>query len=521
MQSKKLAAYDYLEYSTLQYDGVTELFEAAVTYALQGREREIPQFSLAEKKAKQQLQEAISVSHNKPQQENLKRNLVKLLKKHSHKQKKCTIVDLKGLNITEESLTFLLPFIAEIINGMIGLDLSFNRLHKIPSSLIEMFPTIYWLSVEGNQIHTFPPQIVEIEVLHWKGNPLSLIPDAFRNESDWSKMKQYLSSISEKSTSWQDIKLLLVGQEGVGKTTLLNCLKSDKHKADTKVNLSTDGVHITRSIQLESGSDVRFNAWDLGGQEVFYPTHQFFLTSNSVYLLVFNLLEMNSSRMEYWMRLIKSLSQNSRRAPIFIVGTHADHPSLENGVLESRLQEVAVKFSTNSYRGLQTIHAISCKSGMGVVELKQRIVALANQSWFQSRISESWGRLHDMISIKRESGTDKVSWNVYYEWTQECGVPESEIQVCTDFLKDIGCVIHFDDKKTTSADFVILNPQWLAQLMSSLVTFKHNWIKNGTIPLSYIHQHIFAAYPAEIHYQLINLLERFSVVYKSKTDPNT
>ena len=375
-------------------------------------------------------------------------------------------------------------------------------------------------------MHSLPPEIINVETVIWKGNPLSFIPESFHKE-DWEKMREYLSSVSEGSTSWQEVKLLLVGQEGVGKTTLLTALKNNKHKADCKVNLSTDGIQISRSIKLTSNSNIRFNAWDLGGQEIFYPTHQFFLTSNSIYLLVFNIVELNEGRMEYWMRLIKTLSQNSKRAPIFIVGTHADHPSLiGNEELQNRLQKVSSLFSTSSFRGLQSIHSVSCKSGIGIPELKERIENyIANETnIFKSRISESWCKLYDLISLKRESGVDKITWQTYCEWVHDSGVPESELNVCTDFLKDNGCIIHFNDNKATSnssnqndmLDFVILNPQWLSQLMSSLITFKHNWVKNGLIPRINLKQHIFAAYPQEIHEQLISLLEKFSVIYQSK-----
>lgn len=56
--------------------------------------------------------------------------------------------------------------------------------------------------------------------------------------------------------------------------------------------------------------DMSLLAWDLGGQEVFYPTHQFFLTANCIYFVVFDISSPGISRIEYWMRQIKSLSRN-------------------------------------------------------------------------------------------------------------------------------------------------------------------------------------------------------------------
>jgi len=98
-------------------------------------------------------------------------------------------------------------------------------------------------------------------------------------------------------------RLLCVGsgylwKEGVGKTHLRKKLKGESYD----LNLSTDGVQV-ESLSLSSNKvgKVRLCLFDFGGQEVFYPTHQFFLTDQTVYLLVFNCTEeLSNTRLEYW-----------------------------------------------------------------------------------------------------------------------------------------------------------------------------------------------------------------------------
>jgi hypothetical protein len=36
------------------------------------------------------------------------------------------------------------------------------------------------------------------------------------------------------------------------------------------------------------------------GQEIYYATHQFFLSERSLFLIVFNVLDLVQSRVEYW-----------------------------------------------------------------------------------------------------------------------------------------------------------------------------------------------------------------------------
>lgn len=42
----------------------------------------------------------------------------------------------------------------------------------------------------------------------------------------------------------------------------------------------------------EGYAPVTFGIWDFAGQEVYYTTHQFFLTTRSIYVIVFSIFDM-------------------------------------------------------------------------------------------------------------------------------------------------------------------------------------------------------------------------------------
>lgn len=91
--------------------------------------------------------------------------------------------------------------------------------------------------------------------------------------------------------------------------------------------LSTDGVDISGwGLQMDSiwgpGAPlVQLSVWDFAGiakqflvscilpgsllffnagQEIYYSTHQFFLSERSLFLVIFNLVNLVESRVEYW-----------------------------------------------------------------------------------------------------------------------------------------------------------------------------------------------------------------------------
>lgn len=85
-----------------------------------------------------------------------------------------------------------------------------------------------------------------------------------------------------------EAKLLVVGNEAVGKTSLLRFLIDDRPRDPPE--RKTPGVATQEKIEIEcwspSADNIRLNVWDFGGQEMMRGTHRFFLTARSLYLLV-------------------------------------------------------------------------------------------------------------------------------------------------------------------------------------------------------------------------------------------
>src|SRR5690554_5285393 len=86
--------------------------------------------------------------------------------------------------------------------------------------------------------------------------------------------------------------------------------------------VATDGIEIT-PVQLSSGmSKTILYLWDFAGQELFYATHQFFLSSKAVHLLVFNLAEtLETNKLSFWLH---SILANAPGSAVILVGTHLD-----------------------------------------------------------------------------------------------------------------------------------------------------------------------------------------------------
>ena len=81
----------------------------------------------------------------------------------------------------------------------------------------------------------------------------------------------------------------------------------------------------THRKKLVSGDiPTTFHVWDFAGQEIYYNTHHFFLTSTAIYIIVTDIslpIERQLERMKFWLHSVRYYAPD---APILIIGTHGD-----------------------------------------------------------------------------------------------------------------------------------------------------------------------------------------------------
>ena len=99
---------------------------------------------------------------------------------------------------------------------------------------------------------------------------LETIPAAIRKKGEREIIGYLRDLLSDGQVTWNKAKVMVLGKEGVGKTHLSRRLKGKSYAK----NQSTDGIDVS-TFKL-GGMELTW--YDFGGQEVFYPTHSFFLT---------------------------------------------------------------------------------------------------------------------------------------------------------------------------------------------------------------------------------------------------
>lgn len=261
------------------------------------------------------------------------------------------IVELASLTKLDVRVNRLETLPTEIsrLQNLRFLDASFNQIGTLPPTLSQC-TSLELLILYENQLEFIPSQMCQLtglKTLDIRANTLKFVLDSalpklriLNSKSHFEKLFQYLQFLGEgEPVKLSRCKLMLVGEANVGKSTFLrlnlptcSVFDASNHSASLRkylasgkaqsedFNVTTDGIDI-EEIQ---GKNVTFDCWDFAGQELYYTTHQFFLTDKAVYLIVFNLAqeeEVSLRTIEYWM---KSIRLRAIYAPIVVVGTHLD-----------------------------------------------------------------------------------------------------------------------------------------------------------------------------------------------------
>src|SRR6266436_2309382 len=230
--------------------------------------------------------------------------------------------------------------------GWEKLDLSDDQLASVPPVIGNLSNLIY-LSISRNQLTSVPPEISKLTNLIYlglSGNQLPIPPETLANARDVKAIFAALAGLVG-GKRLNEAKMLVVGDGKVGKSSVVEQLLDRPFNPQKQTTLGVeinDEMQVVHSEVKGEGEPIKLNIWDFGGQEIQHSTHQFFLTTRSLYLLVIDARKGDQiGNIEYWLKLIESFGGDS---PIIVVINQIDQLK---GQRELNLDRNALKAKYN------------------------------------------------------------------------------------------------------------------------------------------------------------------------------
>jgi len=385
------------------------------------------------------------------------------------------------------------------------LDFVGNMLRDVPMELLslEKLETLYLFD---NKIEIFPHEIIFLEslknlIIH--RNPIKSIPievlEAPKNSL--VAIRNYINSLKEGTKNLNEVKVIIVGDGGSGKTSLQKILTKEKFNPN---ELQTHGINIKHLSLKVNKQNVKYRLWDFGGQEIMHATHQIFLSRRSIYIIILNARE--ETNPEYWLNHIKSFGGSS---PVIIAINKID---------ENPSYDVNRLFLKEKYPNIIEFIRISCSKNEGIQEVKLSLKKAVNDI---GNLNVAWALTWFKVKTHLENmSSNFISLDEFSELCSKNNIDDSSSQnTLVEYLNDLGIILHFKD--FSLSDTHVLDPEWVTYAVYKIINSRLLAENQGILKLTEIRSILKTKeidgkfkYPSSQLNYIIELMIKFELCFK-------
>lgn len=423
----------------------------------------------------------------------------------------CQLSNLQRLDVSSNQFSALPDSLGQLSN-LRELDLSSNQLTVFPDSLCQL-PNLQRLDLSKNQLTAVRrslAQLGRLQILEIDGNPLP--EELFAALANGlSAFFRYLDLIASRRVCPRTVKLVLLGEPKSGKTTLLEALKGNPQPCieSRQETIGVDVVTLTKRHPSD-GQPMYLSVWDFAGQHIEHATHQFFLTENAIFLVLWNArqgVDSGKHDLWYWLELLR---MRVRKPNFLLVATHTEHtpPDLNLSEIE------------RSYDGCGGHFSIELSKLNGIAALEAKILELASNSpSLRAEWPPEWLAVRDEVRKVRQQ-QPYVTPESFRTLMKKCGVASGGTQEdLAKQLHELGEILFFQERDDLSS-LVILNPEWVTELIALVVRSREVRDHYGILLKSDLDR-LWREYQLQpiVRDHLIHLMDWFDLTY-STGDPN-
>lgn len=415
---------------------------------------------------------------------------------------------LRVLDLSDNDLRTL-PDEVGMLHNLEVLQLSNNGLVEVPASIGKL-SGLHELDLSHNYLTKLPRELGHLRpdiLLNLNGNPLAEPYSTFLDRGV-PALLNYLRSL-EDSAPLYEAKVLLVGEGGVGKSSLVAALRDEEfvHNRPT-----THGIKIG-TLDLphpELNARMTLNTWDFGGQEVYRITHQFFFSRRALYLCVWKPREGQlENGVESWCRRIRL--RVADEAKLIVVATHSRERRAEFdfGHLKAKFPQLVVDY-----------FEVDSATGEGIADLRAAIARhAAGLPQMGELLNNDWRLARDEVLALAEAHISRLAFE---RVCARHGLDEDSTATLAGLMHDLGHVINYADDDGLR-DLVVLRPEWLTKAIGYVLEDQFTRDNGGELP----HDRLGTVwspggkplYPAKFHPYFLRLMEKFDVSYRLPDAP--
>ncbi|MEL6816403.1 MAG: COR domain-containing protein, partial [Cyanobacteria bacterium J06598_3] len=272
-----------------------------------------------------------------------------------------------------------------------------------------------------------------------------------------------------------EAKLLIVGEGGAGKTSLLRRLFLPDMDLPPE-EATTRGIDIHRhEFPMPNGRTFRLNTWDFGGQQIYHATHQFFLTKRSLYVLVDDTRSDNRSihdeGFRFWLEVVETLSEAS---PLLIFQN-------EKGDRSKTIDEAGIK---GRFPNVKDIHKGNLEHPDAANSLCEAVEHFAKQlPHIGENVPAKWVAIRNDLKDLAQTKS-YISLSDYYAlYKRHLEFDEGKALKLSQYLHDLGVFLHFHEPRELRRT-VFLQNQWVTDAVFCILDDEQVKAQRGRFTLT-------------------------------------
>jgi internalin A len=389
------------------------------------------------------------------------------------------------------------------LSSLVSLDLSDNEFEAVPLEIIPL-SKLRILKLSRNKLKTLSLELGKLSALttlELEGNVLVEPPPAILSQGMRAILGYLQARALDSRQQWMS-KLMVVGEGGVGKTSLLRALQGEQYNPQEP---TTHGLRVS-NLALNHpdmpGITMQLRAWDFGGQQIYQATHQFFLTDRSLYLLVWSArIGFEQSRIYTWLDMISARAPEAR---ILLVATSAEGRDADLPISELRYRYPKIAGSIT----------VSNPKRTGIAKLRRLIGSEAKSlPLMGERWPAAWLGVAEQL---RRSGLNSISRDTLFSMMDKGRVKALDREVLARWLHELGDILYFQDDPQLD-QVIILKPEWVTEKVSRVLDSPEVVKQKGMFTRSTMDR-IWLDLDRGLREHFLRLMERFDLSYCTARD---
>lgn len=468
-------------------------------------------------------------------------NIEKIIVKNSQKLPNLKIIHLNNNKLTTFNTLTKFPNLEELY-------LSNNKLNTVTN--LKSILSLKTIDLHRNNIKSIKPLLnllekteINITATKWKKNTINIKENPLKEPNYETINTGKEAVIRYFKSEWEtvvnkEIKLVLIGNSEVGKTTLVGHLANEKdlNKPHEATHWMVEKDISSKEVIKKIGEKCNIRVFDFGGQDYYHDTHHIFFTGNTIYFLLWEEKTNNLERrqlhqkvsgtektvetqdypVEYWLESIKHFTKE--KSNIIVNDTIRYEYDSSVLIIQNKVSRVGQIVHLNNlelssekkYPFVYDFINIDILSGRNLKHFDFLLSEIINDmKTIGSKILEYQHIIRNrLIKYNEKQILNFIEFIDYCNRNLAKNISENEAKDLCSYLKQLGLIFYLPDYSR-----IYLNKKWIFENIYKILDGLFEI--NGEFDEKYISNKLGLNSDDKLIVDLLILMKEFKIIFRN------